>query len=336
MKTIVSNLSVDELEAGVAAGDRAILARAISLIESTNPGHAAKGDMLLNRLLGRTGAAVRVGITGVPGAGKSTFIESLGVTLCARGRRVAVLAIDPSSTISGGSILGDRTRMTRLARDERAFIRPSPSGGTLGGVARRTREAGLLCEAAGFDVILIETVGVGQSELLVADMVDCVVTLALAGAGDELQGVKRGILEVVDVIAVNKADGDNVAHASIAARELQMAVRVLRGGGETPPVAVTTCSGATGDGVAEVWRLIEAHVSAARERGEFDARRREQRVRWLRTLVHERVQMLVDASPGASAALERAQSAVRDGALTPGAGAHSVIEALVQDLRGGG
>ncbi|MCC6677912.1 MAG: methylmalonyl Co-A mutase-associated GTPase MeaB [Phycisphaerales bacterium] len=324
-------LSTEQMVAGVTSGDRAVLARAISLIESTNPAHAEQADEVLRALLPRTGRAVRIGITGVPGAGKSTFIERLGLMLCGRGMRIAVLAIDPSSTISGGSILGDRTRMGRLATESRAFIRPSPSGGTLGGVARRTREAGLLCEAAGFDAVLIETVGVGQSETVVADMCDCVLTLALPGSGDELQGVKRGLLEIVDIIAVNKADGDNVARARIAAGELTTAVRMLRAGAPAP---VVTCSAATGEGVEAIWGLIDRHVEGLRVTGRLEARRREQRLRWMRSLIDDRLRMLLAASPAAAAALAAAEAGVRDSAMTPGAAARRVIAAFLADARG--
>jgi len=328
--TGMAPLTLDALEAGVARGDRAVLARAISLIESTSPRHAPQADELLRRLLPRTGRAVRLGVTGVPGAGKSTFVERLGLLLCGRGRRVAVLAIDPSSTISGGSILGDRTRMGRLAAEPGAFIRPSPTGGTLGGVARRTREAGLLCEAAGFDVVLIETVGVGQSETIVADMCDCVLTLALAGLGDELQGVKRGLLEVVDVIAVNKADGDNEPRARAAAAELAAALRVMRG--DAADIPVVTCSALTGAGVAEIWSLVERRLEALRSSGGLEARRREQRSRWLRTLIDERLRALLAGSPAAAAALARAESEVRGSTTTPAAAAALVIGAFLGEV----
>jgi LAO/AO transport system kinase len=247
-------LSVDDYARGVLAADRAVLGRAISLIESTKPSDEATAQQVLTRLLSGTGRAMRIGITGMPGAGKSTFIERLGSMLTERGHRVAVLAIDPSSRVSGGSILGDRTRMGKLSSDPRAFIRPSPSGGTLGGIARKTREAMLVCEAAGFDIVLIETVGVGQSETAIADMSDVVVALAIPGAGDELQGIKRGLLELVDLIVVNKAEGENAAKARTAAAEYAAAARVMRGDDTHSAVSVLTCSALTGEGV---WRVFE-------------------------------------------------------------------------------
>jgi LAO/AO transport system kinase len=324
--------TIAELASGVLARDRAALARAISLVESSGPRHAQRADELLRAILPHACTAIRVGVTGVPGAGKSTLIEKLGLMLCDQGRRVAVLAIDPSSVVTGGSILGDRTRMGKLAAHPNAFIRPSPSAGHLGGVARRTREASILCDAAGFDIILIETVGVGQSETIVADMTDCLLSLALPGAGDELQGVKRGILEVVDVIAVNKADADNLPRAQQAARELASALRVLRSHDQRA-IPVLTCSAATGSGVAEVWDAIQARVDCLRESGALAARRREQAQRWLDSLIVERLHDLLAASPAASAALARARELVRHNHSTPSAAAQSVIDALAQEFR---
>lgn len=241
------SLSVDEYVEGILAGDRPILARAITLIESLHPAHEQLGQEVLTRVLPHTGRAHRLGISGVPGAGKSTFIESFGSYLTGRGKKVAVLAIDPSSARTGGSILGDKTRMQRLSADPHAFIRPSPSAGSLGGVARRTREASLLCEAAGFDVILIETVGVGQSEITVADMVDFFLVLMIPGAGDELQGIKKGILEIADLIAVNKADGEGLQPARRAARQYEAALETVRPGTPGWKTPVLTCSGLEGD-----------------------------------------------------------------------------------------
>lgn len=325
--TPLATTSTADLARGVRAANRAMLARAISLVESTLPRHRAVADALINDLLPYTGAAARVGVTGVPGAGKSTFIQQLGLFLCNQGRRVAVLAIDPSSAISGGSILGDRTRMGRLATHPNAYIRPSPAGTTLGGVARRTREVSLLCEAAGFDVILIETVGVGQSEAVVSDMVDCVLCLAIAGAGDELQGIKRGVLERVGVIAVNKADGDNAEPAARAAADLHAAMRVLHHD-PRDPVAVLTCSAATGARIADVWTAITDRIDRLRVDGRLDALRRDQVQRWLDALIDERLHAILEQSPDARAALVQARADVRALRATPAAGADRVVAAL--------
>src|SRR5829696_3615620 len=249
---------MSELAQEVIAGDRRALARAITLAESTRPDHRAEAEALLAEVLPRSGAAVRVGISGAPGAGKSTLIEALGTHLVAEGQRVAVLAVDPSSTRSGGSILGDKTRMEQLTRSPDAFVRPSPTGGTLGGVARRTREAMLLCEAAGFDVVLVETVGVGQSEVKVAAMVDLFLVIVAPGGGDELQGIKRGIMELADLIVVNKADGDLAPAAGRAASDLRHAVHLLRPKRASWEVDVLTASALTGAGIAELWEAIEA------------------------------------------------------------------------------
>ncbi len=322
--------SIGDLAAGVRAANRAVLARAISLVESTLPRHRASADALINALIPHTGHATRIGITGVPGAGKSTFIQQLGLRLCDQGHRVAVLAIDPSSAISGGSILGDRTRMGRLAAHPNAYIRPSPAGTTLGGVARRTREASLLCEAAGFDVILIETVGVGQSEAVVSDMVDCVLGLAIAGAGDELQGIKRGVLERVAVIAVNKADGDNAEPATRAAADLRAAMRVLHHD-PRDPVPVLTCSAATGAHIADVWAALTDRIDRMRADGRLDALRRDQLQRWLDALIDERLHALLDQSPDARAALDQARADVRALRATPAVAADRVIAHLRQE-----
>src|SRR6266436_1062337 len=271
------------------AGSRAALARAITLIESRRGDHQAAARELVQALLPDTGKAIRVGITGSPGVGKSTTIDSLGMFLIARGHKVAVLAVDPSSARTGGSILGDKTRMARLAASDNAFIRPSPASGTLGGVAAKTREAMLLCEAAGFGVVLVETVGVGQSEIAVADMTDFFLVLALPGAGDELQALKKGVVELADMVAVNKADGDNIARAKLAASQYSAALHILspRSRNWSPPVV--TCSALTGEGIPALWSHIVDHRQRLTASGELEARRGEQQVKWMWTMLEERL-----------------------------------------------
>jgi LAO/AO transport system kinase len=280
-------LSPDDYVSGVLAGDRGVLARAITLVESNAPLHEAQAQEVLQRLLPRTGRARRIGITGVPGVGKSTFIESFGCFLVEQGRKLAVLTIDPTSKRSGGSILGDKTRMEKLSRDPRAFIRPSPAGDNLGGVARRTRETLLLCEAAGFDTVLVETVGVGQSETALRSMVDFFLLLLLPGAGDELQGIKKGIIEMADAVLINKADGDNRLRAQQALAEQQSALHCLQAATPKWTTQVALCSGLTGDGIPETWQLIERFYSQLEPQGVISKRRQEQSLEWLSNLVHD-------------------------------------------------
>ena len=277
----------EALAVAIRGGDRGALARGITLIESRAATHRAAADTLLNLLTPLAGGAIRVGITGAPGAGKSTFIDALGAQLCDDGHRVAVLSVDPSSPVTHGSILGDKTRMENLSRKKNAFIRPSPSGGELGGVARRTRESIVLCEAAGFDVVLVETVGVGQSEVLVRGMVDCFLVLLLAGAGDELQGIKKGILELADILAVNKADGDNRKRAEAARREFSRALHYLAAPENAWQPQVLVCSAETGEGIGEVWTTIKKFFDKSRSTRTFAARRQEQALAWLDALIGE-------------------------------------------------
>lgn len=318
-------MSGDPLAAGVRAGNRAALARAITLIESERPDHVERAQALLAELLPSTGGAARVGISGVPGAGKSTLIDTLGMRLLERGHRVAVLAVDPSSRVSGGSILGDKTRMARLARDERAFIRPSPSGGTFGGVAAKTRESMLLCEAAGFDVVLVETVGVGQSEAMVADMVDVTVVLLIAGAGDELQGIKRGILETADVLAINKADGPGRPAAERARAQYAMALRLMRGA----TVPVLCCSAREGTGVDELWEAVLALRREAAASGDLEAKRRQQGTRWMWRLIEDGLLGALRRDPRVRERLAELEAQVAQGALPPMAAAREVVERLL-------
>lgn len=319
-------MEVPALVDGVLAGDRRTMARAITLVESRRADHRERAQELLVELLPHTGGARRVGISGVPGVGKSTFIDQLGVNLTAAGSKVAVLAVDPSSARSGGSILGDKTRMARLAVDENAFIRPSPTSGTLGGVAQATRESMVVVEAAGYDVVLVETVGVGQSEITVAEMVDSFLFLTLARTGDQLQGIKRGILEIADVIAVNKADGDGAPGARTAARELSQAIRMLRGHGESWDVPVLTCAGLTGEGLDEVWTTLVAHQDRMRASGEFDDRRRSQQVRWTWQLVRDGLEHALRGHPGVRALAPALEQAVLAGELTPALAARRILE----------
>jgi len=319
-------LTLDEYERGVAAGDRTVLARAITLVESVRPDHQETAQELLVRLLPRTGGARRVGITGVPGAGKSTFIESLGLRLAGAGHRVAVLAVDPSSAVSGGSILGDKTRMAGLAVHERAFVRPSPAGRTLGGVARRTRETMLVCEAAGYDVVLVETVGVGQAEVVVAEMVDFVVLLLLPGAGDELQGIKRGILEHVDLVAVNKADGDHALAAREARAQYEAALRFVRPPSPlwTPPVV--TASGLHGEGLDELWTHVEEHRRVLSEAGELAERRRRQQRRWMWSLIEDELLAAFRRDPRVASLLPGLEDDVAAGRTTATLAARRLLE----------
>jgi LAO/AO transport system kinase len=314
------------LAGDVVAGDRRALARSITLVESTRADHRREAARLLDELLPHTGRATRLGITGTPGAGKSTFVEELGTRLTKDDHRVAVLAIDPTSRRSGGSILGDKTRMERLARDPGAFIRPSPSGGTLGGVARRTREAALVCEAAGFDVVVIETVGVGQSETAVADMVDCFVLLAAPGGGDELQGIKRGIMELADVVVVNKADGDLRAAANRAVADYRHAVHLLRPKHPGWEVPVLPVSALRGDGVDDVWSAVERLEHHLRSSGALERLRADQAVAWMAEEIRE---TLVEAFRNDDRVASRwgsVEAAVREGRLSPGSAARELLD----------
>ena len=308
-------------------GDRRALAQSITLVESTRPDHRSDAAALLDAVLARTGGAVRLGITGTPGAGKSTFIEEFGSHLTAAGHRVAVLAVDPSSRRSGGSILGDKTRMEGLARDPRAFIRPSPSGGSVGGVARRTREAALLCEAGGFDVIVVETVGVGQSEVAVADMVDCFCLIAAPGAGDELQGIKRGIMELADVVVVNKADGDLLPAARRAIADYRQAVHLLRpkhAGWEVPVLATSALQGA---GIDDVWSVVEKFIAHLREDDALGRLRAGQAVAWMWDEIREHLIDSFRQDAGVAAGWSDTEDAVRAGRLSPATAARRLLAA---------
>jgi LAO/AO transport system kinase len=320
---------------GVLAGDRAAIARAITLVESRRADHREQAQTLLAELLPHTGNAQRVGISGVPGVGKSTFIDQLGVNLIADGHRVAVLAVDPSSSRTGGSILGDKTRMTRLAVDEHAFVRPSPAGGTLGGVAKATRETMLVMEAAGYDVVLIETVGVGQSEYVVADMVDTFLFLTLARTGDQLQGMKRGILELADVIAVNKADEQHEDESSRAARELSGALRFLRGPEDQWQTPVITCSGLHNINLDQVWKHVTRHRdwledhsgSHSGSHSGLTSKRQQQLVEWTRAMVRDRLLARL-TTPELREVVAGAEAAVLSGELTPDQAATRILDAL--------
>jgi len=302
---------------GIRAGERSTIARAITLAESRRGDHQKSARALVQELLPATGKAVRVGITGAPGVGKSTTIDALGTHLTGLGHRVAVLAVDPSSARTGGSILADKTRMARLAADEHAFVRPSPSAGTLGGVAAKTRETMLACEAAGFDAILVETVGIGQSETAVADMTDFFLALMLPGAGDELQGLKKGLVELADMIAVNKADGDNLARARAAAAEYRAALHILTPRSPHWTPSVVTYSALTGDGIAELWAQVLAHRDRLTGTGELAARRREQQVKWMWTMLDEVWRARIASEGKLKAKLPQIEAAVAAGELTP-------------------
>jgi len=316
---------IEALARAVVAGERRALAKAITLVESTRRDHQADAQRLLERLLPETGRAVRLGITGVPGVGKSTFIEAFGMYLLGLGKRVAVLAVDPSSTRSGGSILGDKTRMTRLAAEDAAFIRPSPSGTSLGGVARRTREAMLVCEAAHFDVVIVETVGVGQSEVAVSSMVDCFLVLMLAGAGDELQGIKKGILELADALAINKADGDDVPRATRAAAEYKTALRLFRHVSPNWDPPVITVSARDARGMDEVWSIVMRHREALGATGELAAKRREQQIAWFWNVLEDEVRSRFLDRKDVRAALPGIEAEVAAGMLPPTEGARRLL-----------
>ncbi len=328
--TAPSALSTDELAGRIRHGDRAALARAITLVESTRADHRAQAQELLLALMPEAGSAMHIGITGVPGVGKSTSIEALGMYLMDQGHRVAVVAVDPSSTRTGGSILGDKTRMSRLAAHPDAYIRPSPTSGTLGGVARATRETIVLLEAAGFDVILVETVGVGQSEVTVAGMVDTFVFLTLARTGDQLQGIKKGVLELADIIVVNKADGNHVMEAKKAARELSGAIRLIypREVLWRPPVL--TMSALEGTGLAELWDSVLKHREVLTAAGEFEARRRTQQVEWTWAMVHDAVLDRVLAHPEVKGIRGEVERQVREGELTPALAAARILDAAAE------
>jgi LAO/AO transport system kinase len=321
-------IDITTLATDVRAGSRAALARAITLVESRRADHQAKARELVQMLLPDTGRAIRVGITGSPGVGKSTTIDVLGMYLIERGHKVAVLAVDPSSARTGGSILGDKTRMALLSAEDDAFIRPSPASGTLGGVAAKTREAMLLCEAAGFDVVLVETVGIGQSETAVCDMTDFFLALMLPGGGDELQGIKKGLIELADMIAINKADGDNLKRATITAGDYRGALHILAPRSEHWHPPVLTYSALAGTGIAELWQKILDHRTAMQASGDFEARRRQQQVKWMWTMLEQRMMARLRADPAIRARVRQVEQEVADDRITPALAAEQIATLL--------
>ena len=321
-------MAVHELVDGVLGGDRAAVGRAVTLVESNRYDHRAEARDLLDALAPHAVDAQRVGVTGVPGVGKSTFIAALGSSLTAVGHRVAVLAVDPPSTVTGGSILGDKTRMPRLSNDPAAFVRPSPSAGTLGGVTRTTRETMVVLEAAGHDVVLVETMGIGQSETVVAAMVDFFLVLMLPGAGDELQGIKKGVLELADMIAVNKADGENLPAARTAVRDYSAALRLTHPASPTWTPPVVTCSGLTGDGLDDLWGRILGHRSAMTASGEWEDRRLAQQLAWMWSMVEDRLLDSLRRDPAVLELLRTAEADVLEGRTTPAAAAERLLDAF--------
>ncbi len=324
-----NNDTTESLAAGIRSHDRAVIGRALTLVESNRRDHRRRAQELLTAILPSTGGSHRIGITGVPGVGKSTFIEAFGLRLINGGHRVAVLAVDPSSSLSKGSILGDKTRMEELSRSDDAFIRPSPSSGSLGGVARKTRESILVCEAAGYDMVLVETVGVGQSETTVADMVDFFLVLKLAGAGDELQGIKRGILELADLIAINKADGDNRPAAERARAEFESALHILRPATEDQWMPrVVTSSAVTGDGLDTIHEIIVDHHTLMKGNGQLDTTRRQQALHWMWSLVDEGLMTSVREHPGVIELINRLEGDVVGGRTTATVAAEEILGAF--------
>jgi len=321
-------LPLEELVEGVLAGDRVLLARAITLVESNADRDFEQAQEMLKRLLPHTGGSLRVGITGVPGAGKSTFIEALGLQLIGEGKKVGVTAVDPTSTRTGGSILGDKTRMERLAADPRAFIRPSPTGGALGGVGRKTRETVLLLEAAGFDVILVETVGVGQSEVTVRSMVDFFLLMLVAGAGDELQGIKRGVVELADAVLIHKADGDNIKRAQTTRNDYKHALHYLQPATEGWTVPVLTASSLTGEGIGEIWSTAERFRKETTISGVFEQRRSEQARDWVHAMVQDHLHSKFKAHPKVKALLPELEKAVMAGELPATTAASQLLDAF--------
>jgi LAO/AO transport system kinase len=324
-------LSLDEHVDGILAGDRVVLGKTITLIESLKPEHNRIALEVMERILPHTGKSIRIGITGVPGVGKSSFIEAFGSMLTARGHRIAVLAIDPSSQLSNGSIMGDKTRMDKLSVDPAAFIRPSPAAGSLGGVARKTREAMLVCEAAGFDVVIVETVGVGQSETMVHSMVDFFLLLMLAGAGDSLQGIKRGIMELADAVAINKADGDNVDNAARARAEYEMALHLMKYPIPDWSPPVLTCSALNRFGIEDLWEYIVKYRDLMTDNGWLQKKRRDQALSWMRDSIDNALQDRFRAHPGVAKLLPELEREVASGALPPLLAAQRLLEAFFNE-----
>lgn len=324
-------MSVEEYVEGVKKGDRMILAKAITLIESNAPKDFEKAQRVLQALLPRTGHSLRIGITGVPGAGKSTFIEAFGQLLCQQGYKVAVLAVDPTSSITGGSILGDKTRMQKLSREPNCFIRPSPSGGTLGGVARKSRETMMLCEAAGCDVILVETVGVGQSETTVRSMVDFFMLVVLTGAGDDLQGIKKGIMELADAIVVNKADGDNLERAKVTQGEYERMVEFIRPATEGWKTHAYRCSALQKTGLLELWAVMREFEKVTKKSGAFENRRQRQIIAWVKTMIDEHLHNLFYEDPVIKGRLPEVRAAVLAGVVSPSQAVAELIKTFDLD-----
>lgn len=324
-------MSVEEYVEGVKKGDRMILAKAITLIESNAPKDFDKAQRVLQALLPRTGHSLRIGITGVPGAGKSTFIEAFGQLLCQQGYKVAVLAVDPTSSITGGSILGDKTRMQKLSREPNCFIRPSPSGGTLGGVARKSRETMMLCEAAGCDVILVETVGVGQSETTVRSMVDFFMLVVLTGAGDDLQGIKKGIMELADAIVVNKADGDNLERAKVTQGEYERMVEFIRPATEGWKTHAYRCSALQKTGLLELWAVMREFEKVTKKSGAFENRRQRQIIAWVKTMIDEHLHNLFYEDPVIKGRLPEVRTAVLAGVVSPSQAVAELIKTFDLD-----